>query len=57
MTNLSYVNPTPDSPWGTYLAQIDRVIPYLGSLERWAVTLTGKGPASRLSSNPFDGRA
>lgn len=28
-----------------------------GSLERWAVTLTGKGPAARLSSNPFVGRA
>lgn len=28
-----------------------------GALERWAVTLTGKGPATRLSSNPFDGRS
>jgi len=28
-----------------------------GSLERWAITLTGKGPATRLASNPFDGRA
>jgi hypothetical protein len=28
-----------------------------GSLERWAVTLTGKGPAVRLPANPFDGRA
>ncbi len=27
-----------------------------GSLERWAVTLTGKGPAERLASNPFAGR-
>jgi len=27
-----------------------------GSLERWAVTLTGKGPATRLASNPFAGR-
>jgi glutamate dehydrogenase (NAD(P)+) len=36
---LSYVQPTPDSPWGTYLAQIDRVLPYLGRLERWADTL------------------
>ena len=36
---LSYVQPTPESPWGTYLAQVDRVIPYLGSLARWAETL------------------
>ena len=28
-----------------------------GSLERWAITLTGKGPATRLSSNPFAGRS
>lgn len=28
-----------------------------GSLERWAVTLTGKGSPVRLSSNPFAGRA
>ena len=27
-----------------------------GSLERWAVTLTGKGPATRLATNPFEGR-
>ena len=36
---LSYVQPTADSPWGTYLAQIDRVIPYLGPLARWSETL------------------
>jgi len=36
---LSYVQPTADSPWGTYLSQIDRVLPYLGSLSRWADTL------------------
>jgi glutamate dehydrogenase (NAD(P)+) len=36
---LSYVHPTPDSPWGTYLAQVDRVVPYLGRLARWAETL------------------
>ena len=29
MTNLSYVAPTEDSPWGTYLSQVDRVVPYL----------------------------
>ena len=26
---LSYVSPTPTSPWGTYLSQVDRVVPYL----------------------------
>jgi glutamate dehydrogenase (NAD(P)+) len=36
---LSYVQPTADSPWGTYLSQIDRVLPFLGSLSRWADTL------------------
>ncbi len=36
---LSYVHPTSDSPWGTYLSQIDRVLPYLGPLARWAETL------------------
>src|SRR6478736_4458764 len=36
---LSYVNPTPNSPWGTYLQQVDRVVPYLGELSRWAETL------------------
>ncbi|HSW03757.1 Glu/Leu/Phe/Val family dehydrogenase [Aquabacterium sp.] len=39
MTVLSYVNPTADSPWGTYLSQVDRVTPYLGSLSRWAESL------------------
>ncbi|MFZ4650947.1 MAG: Glu/Leu/Phe/Val family dehydrogenase, partial [Rubrivivax sp.] len=38
-TSLSYVHPTPESPWGTYLSQVDRVIPYLGPLARWAETL------------------
>ncbi len=36
---LSFVHPTPESPWGTYLAQVDRVVPYLGKLARWAETL------------------
>jgi glutamate dehydrogenase (NAD(P)+) len=36
---LSYLHPTPDSPWGTYLAQVERVVPYLGPLARWAETL------------------
>jgi glutamate dehydrogenase (NAD(P)+) len=38
-TPLSYVHPTPESPWGTYLLQVDRVLPYLGELARWADTL------------------
>ncbi len=37
--SLSYVHPSPESPWGTYLMQVDRVIPYLGHLGRWAETL------------------
>lgn len=37
--NLSYVHPTITSPWGTYLAQIDRVVPLMGHLARWAETL------------------
>jgi glutamate dehydrogenase (NAD(P)+) len=36
---LSYVQPTATSPWGTYLSQVDRVVPYLGPLARWAETL------------------
>ncbi len=36
---LSYVNPTDDSPWGTYLSQVDRVAPLLGPLSRWIETL------------------
>jgi hypothetical protein len=31
--------PHPDSPWGTYLMQVDRVVPYLGHLARWVETL------------------
>ena len=37
--NLSYVHPTADSPWGTYLSQVERVTPYLGHLARWVETL------------------
>ncbi len=36
---LSYVQPSAHSPWGTYLAQVDRVVPYLGPLARWVDTL------------------
>jgi glutamate dehydrogenase (NAD(P)+) len=39
MPNLSFVAPTRNSPWGTYLSQIDAVEPYLGSLSRWVETL------------------
>jgi glutamate dehydrogenase (NAD(P)+) len=39
MHALSYIHPTPHSPWGTYLSQVDRVVPYLGELARWAETL------------------
>lgn len=38
-SNISYVQPTNVSSWGTYLAQVDRVVPYLGPLARWAETL------------------
>ena len=38
--SVSYVSPTRESPWGTYLAQIDRIVPYLGDLSRWVGTLT-----------------
>ena len=36
---LSYITGHADSPWLTYLAQVDRVVPYLGPLARWAETL------------------
>jgi glutamate dehydrogenase (NAD(P)+) len=39
MSYLSYINPTATSPWHTYLTQVDRVLPYLGPLARWAETL------------------
>jgi glutamate dehydrogenase (NAD(P)+) len=39
MSNLSYVSPSDTSPWHTYLSQVDRVVPYLGPLARWAETL------------------
>jgi glutamate dehydrogenase (NAD(P)+) len=37
-STLSHVHPTPDSPWGTCLTQVDRVVPYLGHLAKWADT-------------------
>jgi glutamate dehydrogenase (NAD(P)+) len=39
MSNLSYITPTEGSPWHTYLAQIERVVPYLGRLAFWIETL------------------
>src|SRR3954465_8750896 len=39
MNTLPYVSPNLASPWGTYLSQVDRVVPYLGKLGRWAETL------------------
>jgi glutamate dehydrogenase (NAD(P)+) len=33
---LSYISPSAHSAWGTYLLQVDRVLPYLGSLSRWS---------------------
>ena len=35
----SYLRADDLGPWGTYLQQIDRVAPYLGSLSRWIETL------------------
>ena len=35
----SYLQPDKLGPWGNYLQQVDRVIPHLGSLARWAETL------------------
>jgi glutamate dehydrogenase (NAD(P)+) len=39
-STLSYITPTATSPWGTYLAQVEAVVPYLGPLARWIGTLT-----------------
>jgi glutamate dehydrogenase (NAD(P)+) len=35
----SYLQPEGLGPWGIYLQQVDRVLPYLGELARWADTL------------------
>ena len=35
----AYLNPDDVGPCGTYLQQVDRVTPYLGSLARWVETL------------------
>jgi hypothetical protein len=36
---FSYVAPASTNAWNTYLAQVDRVIPHLGKLARYAETL------------------
>lgn len=39
-STLSYLTPnTASSPWDIYLEQVERVTPYLGSLQRWVETL------------------
>jgi len=35
----SYLQADNLGPWGIYLQQVDRVVPYLGNLARWAETL------------------
>ena len=35
----SYLQADNLGPWGNYLQQVDRVVPYLGHLGRWADTL------------------
>ena len=35
----SYLQPNNLGAWGTYLEQVDRVTPYLGSLSKWVETL------------------
>ena len=47
--DLSYVQPTANSPWGTYLSQVDRVVPYLGELARWVETLRAMLDVPNLS--------
>ncbi|MCU5772115.1 Glu/Leu/Phe/Val dehydrogenase [Erwiniaceae bacterium BAC15a-03b] len=39
MSALSYVSGDHHSAWSTYLAQVERVVPFLGELEHWVDTL------------------
>lgn len=39
MKTLSFLNNNPDSAWNIFIAQVERVLPYLGDLESWADTL------------------
>ena len=43
MSNLSYVSKNKYSPWATYLAQVERVLPHLGDLAYLADTLRHPG--------------
>ena len=47
MSNLSYVTPTPDSPWATYLSQVDRVVPYKPLLDKAIELIENGSPAYR----------
>lgn len=38
-SHLSYVPFHTDGPWQTYLSQVERALPYLGTVSRWAETL------------------
>ena len=38
-SSLSFARDVPDSPWATYLSQVDRVVPYLGKLGHLAEAL------------------
>ena len=42
----SYLQSDNLGPWGNYLQQVDRVIPHLGNLARWAETLKRPPSAS-----------
>ncbi len=39
MKTLSFLNNNPDSAWNIFIAQVERVLPYLGELESGADTL------------------
>ena len=38
-STLSYLDPARPEPWASFIEQIDRVTPHLGSLSRWIETL------------------
>jgi glutamate dehydrogenase (NAD(P)+) len=38
-SNLSYLDPARPEPWASFIEQIDRVAPHLGSLAQWVETL------------------
>ncbi|MBZ0059551.1 MULTISPECIES: Glu/Leu/Phe/Val dehydrogenase [unclassified Leclercia] len=39
MKTLSFLNENPDSAWNIFIAQVERVLPFLGELECWVETL------------------